>query len=388
MLTNDNKAILQLSRIALFDLEWSDLGFTPDWNALWDKCQAQNITGLIASAVLKMPESDLPENVSDWKTTMLQTIAVMANKNKEFSNLAKALSDKGITPLCLKGCVVKDLYPVPELRTMGDFDILVEKQQRKDAEHILISIGYEIKKDTLFTALDKGKVHGELFFSLEDDFRIEPEKWDNELKSHVYKKENKLFLNPTYEFAYSIIHAAKHLLREGCGIRNLFDVVLLLKKHSDIIDFKAVEKMCMAQGYEKVLYYMVTAAEQWYDIKLKTDITRTEPSKTEAFLTYLLEYGIFGRSIDGNVLSTQVARREGSTVSTFRRIFFPPKQMIWHKYQYLKKTSLLLPVAWVHRLISAVFVKKYSIINMIKGVNESIDYSNEREKWLDVLELK
>ena len=62
--------------------------------------------------------------------------------------------------------------------------------------------------------------------------------------------------------------------------------------------------------------------------------------------------------------------------------------MIWHKYQYLKKTSLLLPVAWVHRLISAVFVKKYSIVNMIKGVNESIDYSNEREKWLDVLELK
>ena len=91
------------------------------------------------------------------------------------------------------------------------------------------------------------------------------------------------------------------------------------------MDFKVVEKMCMAQGYEKVLYYMVTAAEQWYDIRLKIDIHWTEMSKLEALLTYLLEYGIFGRSIDGNVLSAQVSRREGSTVSTFRRIFFPPK---------------------------------------------------------------
>lgn len=49
--------------------------------------------------------------------------------------------------------------------------------------------------------------------------------------------KNKLFLEPTYEFAHPIIRAVKHLLREGCVIRNLFDVGLLLKNHSNNIDF-------------------------------------------------------------------------------------------------------------------------------------------------------
>ncbi len=60
---------------------------------------------------------------------------------------------------------------------------------------------------------------------------------------------------------------------------------------------------------------------------------------------------------------------------------------MWHKYQYLKKSSLLLPVAWVHRFITSVFIKKYSVKGMIAGLGDSIVYGEEREKRLSELGL-
>jgi hypothetical protein len=194
-------------------------------------------------------------------------------------------------------------------------------------------------------------------------------------------------LTPTYEFAYSIIHAAKHITEAGCGIRNLFDVVVLLQKRENI-DFNLVEKICKAQGYEKVLYYMITASEYWYGLKIDSNITRMNIDDTEVFIEYLLSYGVFGMESKGNILATQIIKHGGENVNIFRRLFFPPRVMLCRKYQYLKKSPLLLPVAWVHRFITAIFIKKYSIKDMVIGIDESIDCGKDRDKWLHDMGLK
>jgi hypothetical protein len=62
--------------------------------------------------------------------------------------------------------------------------------------------------------------------------------------------------------------------------------------------------------------------------------------------------------------------------------------MIWDKYQYLKKSALLLPIAWIHRFITAVFIRKYSVKQMLSGIDESVKYLNDRDKWLNELDLK
>ncbi len=387
-MTSSEKYIIELSKASLFDTEPCPPEEDIDWQYIWDKCQEQNITALIAVSVLKLPKENQPENIENWRNAMLQTMAIMSRKNAEFERIITSFQENDITPLCLKGIVIKDLYPVPELRTMGDFDILVEKDQRKKAEAVFESKGYTLKRDTLFTEVDYKGVHGELFTSLEGDFKYEPEHWDNELNHNTSKQNNRLMLTPSYELAYSIVHASKHLTREGCGIRNLFDVVILLKNHTSKIDIEVVEKICKSQNYEKIMYYMLTAAEHWYGVNLNSTIKRTDLKLTEKFIEYLLCYGVFGRSAEGNVLAIQVVKREGNNVSAFRRIFFPPRKMIWQKYQYLKKSPLLLPVAWIHRFITAVFVNKYSIKSMLKGIDDSISFGNDRDKWLDELDLK
>lgn len=384
----DDRYIIELSRAAIFD----DIPFEPekniDWNYIYKKSVDQNIVGLIAFAILKLPKDIRPSNMDKWQLSMLQTINVMTKKNIEFLRILDELNKNLIFPLCLKGVVVKNYYPVPELRTMGDFDILIEKNERLKCEMVFKKMGYTLKRDTLFFEIDKDFIHGEVFFSLEDDFRKDPIYWDIKLKSNIITDLQKKTLKPTYELAYSIVHASKHFTREGCGIRNLLDIVLMLKSNASKIDFNIVENICKSQSYEKIYYYMISAARIFYDIRISVDMKKINKNLLQDFVEYLLQYGIFGRPTDGNVLSQQVVRRERGNSSTLQRIFFPPKEMIWHKYQYLKRNKFLLPIAWIHRFIVAVFIKKYSVALMIKGIKKSMEYGNEHDIWLNRLGLK
>lgn len=387
-MTEIQKYILELTKSALFNKIPKNPPNDLDWEALYELAVAQNITGFLATAVLKLPEDKEPPNKVKWKKSIAKTGYIMYLKFNEFERILKILNQNNICPLCLKGIVVKDLYPSPELRTMGDFDIWIDKKDREKAENIFKNEGYTIKRDVLFTDLEKGNAHGELFISLEDDFRTEPEYWNKVLWENKYKNNDRYLLTADYELAYSVIHAAKHITREGCGIRNLLDVVLLIKNRENI-NIQNVIEICKAQAFENVLYYMINAAKEIYSVEIDDfDYSNISKEKTYKFVEYMLSYGIFGNQHNDNVLAKQVTYREGQNTSAFRRIFFPPKEMIWHKYRYLKKYPFLLPFAWVHRFFTAVFVKKYKVTTMVKNVNESLEYSKEHDKLLEDLDLK
>jgi hypothetical protein len=382
-----DKVIVELSKKSLLNIQSVSISEGINWDEVFFKINEQNIAGIIAEATLSLPSILQPTNIDKWKNTLVQTVYVMSKKNAEFERILKLFNSKNIPVLCLKGIVVKDLYPTPELRTMGDFDILIDKDNRIVAEKIFEENGYDVRKDTLFIEVDKNGIHGEIFFSLEAEFKNEPDYWNERIKENIHLDNNRYLLNPTYEFAYSVIHTAKHLMGSGCGIRNLFDVLMLLQKR-DNIDFKLAETICKSQNYEKVLYYMVTAAEHWYGIEIDSSIKRMDIDATEKFLEYLLSYGIFGKSTEGNVLSVQIVKCKDEHIGALRRLFFPPRKMIWDKYQYLKKSALLLPIAWIHRFITAVFIRKYSVKQMLSGIDESVKYLNDRDKWLNELDLK
>ncbi len=387
-MTENDKYIIALSKASLFDTIPVNPPKDIDWQYIYDKAKEQSIVAFLAYSIMKLPEEHHPNNYDKWRKSIITTGFLMDVKHRELDRMMNIYAENNIYPIYLKGVVVKDLYPVPELRTMGDFDIWVDKSERKKAEDLFIAEGYTIRRDTLYSEIDKGQIHGEIFESLEDDFRVDPSLWDNKLKENlIIDNKGRKILTPTYELAYSIIHTAKHLTREGCGIRNIFDVVLIIEKRRENIDFDLAEDICKSQGYEKVYRYILTSAHILYGIDIpQNKLCNLE--LTNKFLDYIMSYGIFGKDMEGNVLNAQVARREGDGVGMFRRIFFPPRKMMWHKYQYLKLSPLLTPVAWINRIITAVFIKKYSVKSMIKGINKSIEYGNERDKKLDEIDLK
>ncbi len=385
-MTAEQEFFIMLSRSAVFD---EDPPLPPediDWQYIWNKAYEQNISGLLASTILKLPKDKQPPNAAQWRSIMIQTMVIMSQKNAEFERMSAKLKENQIDPICLKGCVLKDLYPDPALRVMGDFDVLIEKQQRKTAEAVFENNGYKINRNTLFSALDNGTAHWEIFESLEDDFRDDPLRWNRELEKHAVTNHKGLrVLDPTFELTYVVVHASKHMTREGCGIRNMLDVALILQHRIKDINFGKVYEICKSQKYEGIFLYFLSAAKKWFEIDIGYDKTMPDPDK---FLEFLLSYGVFGRELDGKILAGQVVRREGSSVGPLRRIFFPPRKMIQHKYQYVKKSPLLLPIAWMHRFFYAVFVRKFSVKDMVSGLRESLEYGTERKNRLKELNIR
>ena len=380
-MTTEQQYFISLSRAAIFDEAPPAPPDGLDWQWLWDKSREQNLTGLLASAIEKLPNGQRPANYEQWYMSMLQTAMVMGDRFDEFDRMMEILRQNGLEPVCLKGIVVKDLYKTPELRTMGDFDVFTEKEKFPEVKEIFASEGYDISIESMGINVTKGRHFWEIFFTLEEEFRVNCLEWDKRFLDNTMRTENGILtLNPTYMLAHLILHFGKHMVREGAGIRSLLDIALYIRKYKDEIDFDFVRQACTEQHFENAYVYILNAVKQYFNVE--TDI---EPTDAEHFIEYTLNGGIFG-AMNDNVMIHQAAKHEDK-VGFVRRMFFPTVKMLDYRYTYLKKYPFLLPVAWVHRAFYAKSHYGYSFKQMFKGIRGSAEFSKDRDKWLEDLNL-
>lgn len=397
---------MKVSMLYMLSLARSSIyGVNPDvpekkvnWHYIWKCANRQGIVGLLGNAVIKLPEYEQPFNIELWKEACLKTFVCMNKRYFEFENVCREACDAGIKIICMKGIVSKDLYPIPELRTMGDFDIFVTENYNK-MKSVMKNRGYSISE--LFhmpkETKDRGKRinvgfiavgHGvvwEVFNTLREEFeyntynverRIIDNKiiWRNGL--NAMKKEDML--------AHMIIHHAKHLEYEGAGIRNILDIVLFLKKNSENIDFDYVIAMCEEQGYKKIAELAFGVAEQYFGIKVGY---KYEKHNTEFFLRHMLSGGVFGIHTGDKILN-QVSRYRGDQ-SWIKSVLFPPLEVLKDRYPYLKKKPMLLPVAWAQRLVNGIGeIRKLPFGKIVLGTRKSIMYSVTHKYVLKKLDIK
>lgn len=382
----DDIYITELSRAAIF----SDTPFipkqSPDWAYIHEKSVEQNITGLVFDAVSKLPDEYRPcgELFDIWQQEMFDAVAAAIRQYNEFLKMSKKIADIGIKAVVLKGGFMRGLYPVPELRTMGDFDILIQKTDLPAVTKLFKANGYEINKAVFGIEAQNENAFWELFYVLEEEFINEPEKNTRDVYEHTLPFGSIYVPGPTLFFAHMVIHTGKHYVEKGAGIRNLLDIALYIKKYAGEIDFKRVEEICREQNYSKIYNYIlnVLTAQFGMDISF-IDFEKTD---TELFMEYTLLNGVFGRH--DNVLLRQMALDERENSHGVVRLLFPPVKTLETRYKYLKKFPFLLPVAWIQRVLFGIFVKKVNIGRMFKDIDEAVEFSDERLKWLGMLDLK
>lgn len=381
-MTTDQEYFIQLSRAAIFDEEPPLPLENVDWQYIWDKSREQNLTGLLASKVIKLPKDKLPENIDQWNLSMMQTAMIMGDRFDEFERMIEILKENEIEPICLKGIVLKELYGnFALLRTMGDFDVWVEKEKIPKIKEIFISEGYSATDESMGINVSKGAHFWEIFFTLEEEFRANCQEWDKRFPENTVRTEDGILtLNPTYMMAHMMLHLGKHMVREGSGIRSLLDIALFLRKYREEIDYDFVRKACAEQHFENAYVYILNAANQYFD----TDI-EVEAVDASRFTEYMLTGGVFG-AMNGNVMIHQAAKHEDK-VGFIRRMFFPTVKMLDYRYTYLKKYPFLLPVAWVHRAFYARSHYGYSFGQMLKGIKGGAEFAKDRDKWLEELDL-
>lgn len=330
---------------------------------------------LLLNSLLKISaesgKADLMKSIL-VQSTMKTFVQVFAAKE-----ITEAFEKNGIRHQMLKGTIMKNIYPSPEMREMSDIDLVVYDESLDRAAKILEEMGYTnhglIKHHMIFT---KGnqlmiEVHWCLFDANTDK------------KQHIYFRDNfnavqKEGTEHTYDFSiedfyiYMISHMAKHFFETGCGIRNLVDIYIFIGKYGNELDRDYLKKELTTCGIFDFEKNMRKLAFIWLDDE------ECEPFFENLF-EYMVDSGIYGKAENG--IWSQLAKETSEKNSSVKlHYYFPSIKFMREKYPWLEKMPFLLPVSWIFRGVSGVTNKlARDHRNKFKNADKE-----EIEKMLDI----
>ena len=171
--------------------------------------------------------------------------------------LFAAFDENGIAYLPLKGSNMKALYPRPELRVMGDADILIRLEQYAQIVPILESLGFEFQVESDHELIWHAKgLHLELHKRLipsynEDYYAYFGDGW------RLAKKQAgcRYALSPEDDLIYQFTHFAKHYRDGGIGCRHVTDL-WVYKRHFPNLDTayirRELDKLQLLAFYDNI----------------------------------------------------------------------------------------------------------------------------------------
>lgn len=306
--------------------------------------------------------------VSQTETVMqelfMQTcvnITLSQRQMHELNQLFCTFDQQDIDYMPLKGTLIKALYPKPEMRSMGDADVLIRTEQYGKIKPVVQNLGFkEIAESQCELIWDKpGALHLELHKAItppnvEDFYWYFGTGWDK--ANHV--KANRYELSVEDHFLFVFTHFARHYRSGGIGIKHMVDIWLYNKAYPSM-DCEYIEKELKKLKLYDFYLNVCETLKVWFEEK--------EPTAVSDFITEtIFDNGAFGKR-SNEILSEAVknskksgSAREAKTSKIIWLIFLPYKAMCI-KYPFLKKAPFLLPVMWVVRGLSAILFKRKKI---------------------------
>ena len=358
-----------------------------DWNRFIHITEINSISGIVGYVFQLANSIEISgKTLEKYESDFLSTITITTMRDEDMKVLIDLLNENGIDHLLFKGYIVKDLYTVPELRTYGDIDFAIRREDRKKSNALMCKNGYHLLDDwEPVYSYEKNNEHYEIHTELIDSnlnnnydyqayFRDFWKQAEN-LNQHSYT------LTLEFHLLYLLMHIAKHVYGSGAGIRMYLDIAFYLREYREQIDWEHFQQEVHTLKLERFVNTVFTAVEKWFEIKSPIPLKDVDEEFLDEFLTFTLNGGVFGYEGKASKLS-QVRRnsRDGTVkrADTLLKRAFPSADTIKSRYTYLESKPWLLPVAWMHRFV----IKKRSTLDYFEE-GKSILRTNKD----DVIEL-
>ena len=381
-----------------------------DWDEVIDLANKHKVEGIVYLALRK---SNLVSKIGEKRLSLLKQKAAITGigQSRHISGLSivfNKIIEENIPVIVLKGLVVRDFYPQPDQRTMSDADILVHKDDVEKVKNLLIDMGYiflEDHKASHHIALVHNRypvieVHWNLF--KRDGFSNELEHyerliWNRAIKVNVGEAE---VLSLSYEdlALHLCMHMAAHLASTGFGVRQLCDLVVLVEKKGEEINWNSFIMKARMYGFEKFSLIMFLLCKKLFDMEIPKELEVSSVNNKKyiaALLDEIFESGVHGKKEMANQFATQVAfnfedKDSNPTLGAIKRYFrfiFPRIDDMSDKYSYARKFKVLAPIAWIHHLFSGIFASEYTFKDKFEFLTKGAAIATNRNKLLDWMEL-
>ena len=336
-----------------------------DWPAIFTLANQQKLLPILFEAVRKMPAAE--ENVALFAVTKQQVIGQVLNqtvRSAEFSDLYHKLRSAGLHPIVVKGQLCSRLYPLKDHRISADDDLYISDAEFMACHEQLLANGLttDTPADELPTADEVSytkdgsplyiELHRHLFDSAEDAH--------DEL-NHFFADLNPvemdglLTMPPHEHLLYLLLHAYKHFVRSGIGLRQFCDIGLWARAYHGEIDWQRLREQCESVHAATFAAAAFHIAGDYLGIDFDLPTPWDASIDVEPLLHDSLCGGVYGSNDLTRLHSSTVtlnavkASRTGEKSSVLSTVF-PKREYLERRYPYLKKRPYLLPVAWVQRL--------------------------------------
>lgn len=271
----------------------------------------------------------------------------------KFLKLSDALSENKIEHMPVKGYYLRELYPVKELRSFGDIDMLIHEKDRKRCDSLMKSLGYTAKNDWEPTySYVKGDEYYEIHTNLFDvTFKDSADmiEYFSSAWLHAESDSGLRFMpSPEFHLIYIICHLAKHIVTGGAGIRMYLDAALFVLRFDSVLSWEKIDAEFKKLGLEGFFYTVLGAIDAWFGVKASCDFKKPDADTLSALLEFTLDSDIFGRSRDNS--ASRLRGEESSKKRLALKILFPSAKQLENRYTFLKRSRLLLPLAWIVRV--------------------------------------
>lgn len=327
-----------------------------DWAELLKLCSIHSLTGILGYMSMQNPGAEMEQMAGMLKKQCFANIAIFTRKTENAKRLIDKLNDSGIDHVLSKGYILREYYPVPELRSFGDVDILIKPEDRKKCHELMLEMGFSVKDDwepvfSYYKEIELYEFHtnlAEMYVSEKVDYTSYFGKaWEHVKNIEACSYE----LSPEFHFLYLITHVTKHISESGAGIRMYMDLSAFIKHFGDSIDWAYIESELEKLKLRDFTNIALTAVEKYFGVTSPIKLKEVPEDILERFMDFTFDGGVFGHVGRDSGLITLKDSEAESRVSTVLHRLFPPAESIEPRYTYLQGRHWLLPVAWLHRFI-------------------------------------
>ena len=314
-----------------------------------------------------------------------RAVQVSDGQMEQIGRIFAAFEEAGIDYLPLKGCNMKRRYPKPELRTMGDADILIRMEQYDKIRPILEALGFAFKLESDHELIWQSEklfleLHKHLIPSYNTDYYAYFGRgWDFARRSGGYRCD----MEAEDEFIYLFGHFAKHFRDGGIGCRHVADLWVFLRENPGL-DMERVAAALEKLQLSAFFGHIRGLIRYWFE-----DGAGNE--RLEMISEFIFESGSWGR-MESKILSWNIRTAEkdgGGRLGHLRQVLFPGAGALKERYPVLQRAPWLLPAVWVWRPIYKLLFDRRAVKKQEKALKTlSKENLQARRKFLGAVGLE
>ena len=321
---------------------------TFDLSAALQRMQNHHVVPLLYEGAFRCGISPVEPVMQQLFRTSCRILIRSEGQMRDVRRICAAFDENGIDYLPLKGCRMKALYPRPELRLMGDADILIRTEQYDRIRPVMQQLGFREGEETVHELIWESdnlylELHKQMIPSYNEDLYTY---FGTGWQRAVRESGNRYALTAEDEWIFLFTHFAKHFRDGGIGCRHVVDLWVYLRAcpEMDEAHIRAgLGSMQLLEFYDNIRRLL----DVWFG-------GGESDEKTELISQLIFSSGSFGAE-EMRLLSRTIRdadkgdkKRNGRLVY-FCKTAFPDVTTLRGKYRVLQKAPWMLPAVWVYR---------------------------------------